>query len=146
MLMLYMMCSWCTHASVAKIPLYVLSEPLNVMKLWETKLRDVNLDVTTRKEAKESCKFYLNADTSIQPSARLDVRELLEVLALELPLKHTHVCTVNFLACCFTDSCHTILQNPSQQHLQTTSNCLVQHQTPRSAVHRQRGGQGDVNY
>ena len=52
-------------------------------------------------------------------SAWLNVGQLFEVCRLELPLKHTHICTVDLLACCLTNSCHSILQYPPQQHLHT---------------------------
>lgn len=42
-------------------------------------------------------------------SAWLNVGQLFEVCRLEFPLKHTHICTINLLAGCLTNSCHSIL-------------------------------------
>ena len=95
------------------------------MKLWGTTLHDINVRHHKQGGKRKLQINYSYTDTNFQQLARLDVGELLEVLALELPLKHTHICTVNFLACCFTDSCHAVLQYPSQQHLHTISNCLA---------------------
>lgn len=62
-------------------------------------------------------------------SAGLDVGQLLEICRLELPLKDTHICTIDLLTSSLTNSCHSILQHPSQQYLQS-DNIAVAHCAP----------------